>query len=76
MNSPNSTIKPGSSDWLAIKASGPKWKYQDARGVWHIGYMGNYYSGQGSDHTAFMYDGETGELTCVSGSRLKSMDRV
>lgn len=63
----------GTPEWLAAKSSGPVHEYEDARGVKHTGYMGHYSDRGGTDQTAFMYDRETGELSLVSGSRLKKM---
>jgi hypothetical protein len=67
---------PGTQEWLAAKAPGPMWEYQDARGVVHIGYMQCHIDHGGTDQTEFMYDQTTGELSVVSGSRLKAMRRV
>src|SRR5262249_10272361 len=74
--SPMSFPKPGTPEWLAAKASGPKWRYADARGVAHVGYMERSLDLGGSDVSYYMRDGETGDLSVVSGSRAKEMQRV
>lgn len=56
-------------------ASGPRYNYNDARGVPQTGRMEKYITGQGSDHTAAMRS-DKGELHMVSGSALKAMKRV
>ena len=68
--------QPGTPEWLLAKSSGPLWKYEDARGVTHFGYMGKYLDRGGTDQTAFMYDRESGELSVVSGSRMMKMARA
>lgn len=68
--------EPGTKEWLKAKSNGPKWKYHDARGVEHTGYMEKYIDRGGTDHTAYMRHHETGELSLVSGSRLKNMKRT
>lgn len=57
------------------KSSGPKWKYQDSRGIEHIGYMEKFFDKGGTDITYFMRDQETGELSVLSGSLVKRMAR-
>src|SRR5262245_885814 len=32
-------INPGTKEWLDAKRGGPRWAWQDARGVWQEGYM-------------------------------------
>lgn len=59
----------------AMGGSGPRWSYQDARGVQQTGKMEKYITGQGSDHTAAMRS-DSGELHMVSGSRFKGMKRI
>jgi hypothetical protein len=60
----------------AMKSSGgPKWKYQDARGVDQTGHMERYVEHGGTDHTAYMRS-DSGDLHLVSGSRLKAMSRI
>lgn len=49
------------------------WAYDDARGVPHIGHMERYLDFGGTDQTAAMRDIETGELSMVSGQRLRAM---
>jgi hypothetical protein len=63
---------PGTPEWLAAKASGPKWAYQDAAGVDHIGYMERFNDYGGTDVTYWFRDRETGELSLCSGARLKA----
>jgi len=64
--------KPGSKKWLAAKASGPRWRYQNGRGIWHEGYVERVVDLGGTDITHYMRDAETGELSLLSGSRLKA----
>ena len=52
------------------------WTYEDARGNQHMGVMERYLDFGGTDHTAAMRDVETGELSMVSGSRLRAMRRM
>lgn len=54
----------------------PLWSYDDTRGVPHIGRMERYHDFGGTDQTAVMRDIETGELSMVSGQRLKAMRRM
>src|SRR5262245_26534198 len=68
--------EPGTKEWLAAKSIGPKWQYDDARGISHIGYMQKTSDFGGTDVTYWMRDGETGELALVSGSRAKAMKRI
>jgi hypothetical protein len=68
--------QPGTPDWLAAKASGPKWSYQDARGIDHIGYMERFSDHGGTDVTYWFRDATTGDLTLCSGSRLKAAKRI
>lgn len=65
-------IEPGSPEWLAAKSSGPKWKYEGARGVTHVGYLQKFSDFGGTDATYWFRDHLTGELDLVSGSRLKA----
>jgi hypothetical protein len=67
---------PGTPEWLAAKASGPRWRYDDARGVGHEGFMERFSDHGGTDVTYWMRDGATGELSLVSGSRAKAMNRI
>lgn len=68
--------EPGSPEWLAAKSTGPKWSYQDGRGVEHIGYFQQSNDYGGTDVTYWFRDHLTGELTLCSGSRLKAAKRV
>jgi hypothetical protein len=68
--------QPGTAEWLAAKASGPRWEYQDSRGVTFQGYMEKHLDHGGTDCTAFMRRASDGTLDLVSGSRLKAMRRV
>ena len=65
-------IEPGSPAWLAGKASGPRWQYQDARGVTHTGYLERFSDHGGTDVTYWFRDHVTGALDLVSGSRLRA----
>ena len=51
------------------------WVYQDSRGVTQRGQMEKHIDRGHNDCTAIMRS-ETGEVHCVSGSRLKSMRRI
>jgi hypothetical protein len=69
-------VEPGSPAWLAAKATGPKWEYQDACGVTHQGYMQTFSDHGGTDITYWFRDHQTGALALVSGARLKAAKRV
>lgn len=60
----------------AVGATKPAWEYQDARGVTHTGYVDSTKEYGGSDVEYFMRDEVTGELSVVSGRRLKDMRRL
>jgi hypothetical protein len=62
---------PGTPEWLAAKASGPVWEYEDARGVTHRGYLERYNDFGGTDITYWFRDHATGALDGVSGDRLR-----
>lgn len=66
--------QPGSTEWLKAKSTGPIWEYEDARGVKHIGYQERFVDRGGHDVSYFMRDRDTGELSVVSGSRIKTMN--
>jgi hypothetical protein len=66
-------VKPGSREWLEAKSKGPLHEYTDTRGIVHRGYMERYLDHGGTDQTAYMRDKQTGELSLISGSRLKLM---
>ena len=68
--------KPGTPEWLAAKSTGPKWSYQDERGIDHVGYMERFSDHGGTDVTYWFRDHITGELSLCSGTRLKSAKRV
>lgn len=70
------TIEPGTREWLDAKAAGPWWRYQDACGVTHQGFMQSFADHGGTDVTYWMRDHATGELSLVSGSRAKAMERI
>ncbi len=63
---------PGTPEWLAAKATGPRWQYEDARGTQHTGYMERFSDHGGNDVTYWFRDQETGALDLVSGSRLRA----
>jgi hypothetical protein len=48
------------------------WKYEDARGVAHVGHYVRHTDHGGTDITYFFEDCASGELTLVSGSRLRN----
>lgn len=50
---------------------GPRWKYQDGRGVDQEGHVERYLDHGGTDHTAYLRR-DDGTLDLVSGSRLKN----
>lgn len=54
----------------------PLWQYLDARGVEHVGHVHTTVDLGGTDVTYFFHDCETGELSLVSGSRLKNAERI
>ena len=68
--------RPGSKEWLDAKRGGPRWMWQDARGVTHQGYMETFSDRGGTDVTYFMRRDPSGELDCLSGSRCKAMKRI
>jgi hypothetical protein len=68
--------QPGTPAWLQAKSTGPKWSYQDARGIDHIGYMERFNDYGGTDVTYWFRDHETGELSLCSGARLKAAKRI
>lgn len=68
--------QPGSKEWLAAKSKGPRWEYEDAAGVPHVGYMQTFTDRGGTDVTYWFRDAVTGELSLVSGSRLKAARRI
>ncbi|MHC2284412.1 hypothetical protein [Bradyrhizobium barranii] len=69
-------MKPGSPEWLQAKSTGPRWEYQDAAGLPHVGYLERFSDHGGTDVTYWFRDRVTGELSLVSGSRLKAARRI
>jgi hypothetical protein len=69
-------MQPGSQEWLQAKSKGPRWEYEDAAGVPHVGYMQTFTDRGGTDVTYWFRDHVTGELSLVSGSRLKAARRI
>jgi hypothetical protein len=59
-----------------VEHKNPLWKYQDARGVWHVGHTCGVFDHGGTDITYAFRDCETGEYDLVSGSRLKAAERI
>ena len=68
--------QPGTKEWFDRKRGGPRWAWQDARGLWFEGYMERFSDRGGTDVTYFMRRDPTGELDCISGQRCKNMRRV
>ena len=56
--------------------AGPRWKYQDSRGVWQTGEFLKFSDRGGTDVTYFFKRDKTGETDVVSGSRLKKAKRI
>jgi hypothetical protein len=65
-------VEPGTPEWLAVKAKGPRWQYQDALGREHVGYMERYSDHGETDVTYWFRDAKTGALDLISGARLKA----
>jgi acetolactate synthase small subunit len=53
------------------EAKMPEWEYKDARGVTHHGHVQHVSDRGGTDVTYFFIDKDTGELSLVSGPRMK-----
>lgn len=68
--------QPGTKEWLAAKSTSPLWRYNDARGVPHFGYMEKTIDRGGTDVSYFMRDRDTGELSICNGSAAKAMERI
>lgn len=61
-----------------VEAQGPmsqEWTYQDAAGRTHKGHMKQFFDHGGTDVTYQFIDKNTGEMSMVSGSRLKAAKR-
>lgn len=56
--------------------TGPRWKYQDAAGREHIGTVVQTFDKGGTDVTYQFKDEATGEISMVSGARLKAATRI
>jgi hypothetical protein len=54
----------------------PAWHYNDARGVAHTGYVERTVDHGGTDVTYYFRDSSTGELSLVSGPRLREATRL
>jgi hypothetical protein len=53
----------------------PKWTYQDSIGRTHVGYVEHVHDFGGTDITYRFRDSATGEVSMVSGTRLKNAVR-
>jgi hypothetical protein len=54
----------------------PLWSYFDGRGVERTGHFAHFTDRGGTDVTYYFRDCATGELSLVSGSRLKASKRL
>ena len=69
-------MKPGTPEWLDAKRTGPRWAWQDDRGIWQEGYMETFSDRGGTDVTYWFRRDPCGTLDLVSGARLKAAHRV
>lgn len=76
MPTENNFPQPGTPEWLSAAKDNPVWRYADAQGVVREGFMQRYIDLGGTDHLAYMYRCDGGRLDIVSGSRLKTMQRI
>lgn len=68
--------QPGTKEWLDAKRGGPRWAWEDSRGVCQEGYMERFGDHGGTDVTYHMRRDPGGELDLVSGARCKAMRRL
>ena len=54
----------------------PRWKYQDAAGREHIGFVVSTHDFGGTDVVYQYRDEKTGEVSVLSGQRLKAAQRI
>jgi len=59
-----------------VGVGNPRWEYFDSKGVKHFGWVQRSTDFGGTDVSYFFRDEETNELSIVSGSNLKTANRI